>query len=271
MSVLSKLNPFHRHTDHLDDAVFLEVKDVVVQLNGHKALKDLNFKLEGGEQIAVVGPNGAGKSTMFKLIAGVLKPDKGFVHLGGHEPGKHICIAYLPQRSEVSWNFPVTVRDVVMMGRARRLGLGSWPKKEDWEKVEEYMERVRISHLADRQINELSGGQQQRMFIAQALAQEAELMMMDEPFSGLDAVSQEEVLQIITMLKDHGVTVMVAMHDLNMASENFEKVMLLNQSIIGFGNPKEIFTEQRLKDVYGNHIHMVNTEDGVMLVDDTCC
>jgi manganese/iron transport system ATP-binding protein len=271
MSWISKLNPFHKKHDHLEDAVFLEVKDVTVQLNGHKALEHLSFKLDGGEQIAVVGPNGAGKSTMFKLIAGVIKPDKGFVHLGGHVPGKHICIAYLPQRSEVAWNFPATVRDVVMMGRVRRLGLGGWPKKEDWEKADEFMETVRITHLAGRQISELSGGQQQRMFIAQALAQEAELVMMDEPFSGLDAVSQEEVLRIIAMLKEHGVTVLVAMHDLSMASDRFEKVMLLNQRIMGFGDPKIVLSEQKLIEVYGNHLHMVKTEDGVMFVDDACC
>jgi len=271
MNWISKLNPFPKRTEHIHDATFLEVHDVMVQLNGHKALKDLSFKLDGGEQIAVVGPNGAGKSTLFKLVAGVLKPDRGFVHLGGHAPGKHICIAYLPQRSEVAWNFPVTVRDVVMMGRVRRLGLGGWPKKIDWQKAEEYMETVRITHLADRQISELSGGQQQRMFIAQALTQEAELMMMDEPFSGLDTVSQEEVMRIIGMLKEHGVTVMVAMHDLSMASKRFAKVMLLNQTILGFGNPEDVFTEQKLMEVYGNHLHMVKTEDGVMFVDDTCC
>ena len=271
MSWISKLNPFPKRTEHDHGAVFLEVKDVSVQLNGHKALDQLSFTLEGGEQIAVVGPNGAGKSTLFKLVAGVLKPDSGYVHLGGHAPGKHICIAYLPQRSEVAWSFPVTVRDVVMMGRVRRLGFGSWPKKIDWQKAEEYMETVRITHLADRQISELSGGQQQRMFIAQALAQEAELMMMDEPFSGLDAVSQEEVLGIIGMLKERGVSVMVAMHDLSMASDRFEKIMLLNQTIKGFGKPEDVFTEQKLLEVYGNHIHLVKTEDGVMFVDDTCC
>jgi manganese/iron transport system ATP-binding protein len=271
MNWISKLNPFPKRTEHIHDATFLEVHDVMVQMNDHKALNDLSFKLGGGEQIAVVGPNGAGKSTLFKLIAGVIKPDRGFVHLGGHAPGKHICIAYLPQRSEVVWSFPATVRDVVMMGRVRRLGLGGWPKKIDWQKAEEYMETVRITHLADRQISELSGGQQQRMFIAQALTQEAELMLMDEPFSGLDAVSQEEVMRIIGMLKEHGVTVMVAMHDLSMASKRFEKVMLLNQTIKGFGNPGDVFTEQKLMDVYGNHLHIVKTEDGVMFVDDACC
>ena len=271
MTWISKLNPFPKRTEHIHDAIFLEVQDVVVQMNEHIALDDVSFILEGGEQIAVVGPNGAGKSTLFKVIAGVIKPNKGSVNLGGHDPGKHICIAYLPQRSEVDWSFPVTVRDVVMMGRVRRLGLGGWPKKIDWQKAEEYMETVRITHLADRQISELSGGQQQRMFIAQALSQEAELMMMDEPFSGLDAVSQEEVMRIIEMLKERGVTVMVAMHDLSMASKRFEKVMLLNQKIMGMGDPEKVFTEQKLMEVYGNHLHMVKTEDGVMFVDDACC
>ena len=128
-----------------------------------------------------------------------------------------------------------------------------------------------MGDLAHRQIDALSGGQQQRMFIAQALAQEAELLLMDEPLGGLDVPSQEEVLRILEELRRHHVTVMVATHDLGMASQRFDRVMLLNTSLKGFGKPAEVFTEERLKSAYGDHLQMIRTENGLILLDDSCC
>jgi ABC-type Mn2+/Zn2+ transport system ATPase subunit len=171
----------------------------------------------------------------------------------------------------VDWSFPVTVKDVVMMGRTRKLGLLNWPKKADWVLVQECLALVGMIDLSHRQIDELSGGQQQRMFIAQALAQEAELLLMDEPLGGLDAPSQEEVFNILNKLRQHNVTVMVATHDLGLAAQRFDRVMLLNHKLLGFGKPEEIFTEERLKNAYEGHLQMIETEDGVMLFDDTCC
>jgi manganese/iron transport system ATP-binding protein len=257
--------------EHLDDAPFLEVTDLSVRLNGHTTLEGINFWLQEGEQVAVVGPNGAGKSTLFKVIAGVLHATTGEVRLSGHAPHGHICIAYLPQRSEVDWSFPVTVRDVVMMGRVRKLGLFHWPKAADWAQVHECLRLVGMQDLSHRQIDELSGGQQQRMFIAQALAQEAELLLMDEPLSGLDFPSQEEVLRVLEELRGRQVTVMVATHDLGMASQRFDRVMLLNARMIGFGKPDEVFTEDRLRSAYGGHLQMIETENGLLILDDTCC
>jgi ABC-type Mn2+/Zn2+ transport system ATPase subunit len=260
-----------RNVEHEEGAPFLKVSDLVVRYDGLPALDGIDFELHGGEHVAVVGPNGAGKSTLFKTIAGVLQPSSGQVQLSGYAPSGHICIAYLPQRSEVDWDFPVTVKDVVMMGRIGKLGLLRRPKAEDWENVRECLELVNMAHLSDRQIDELSGGQQQRMFIAQALAQEAELLMMDEPFSGLDVTSQEEVYRILGELKARGVTVLVATHDLRMASERFDRVMLLNHTMLGFGPPDQIFTQERLKQAYGGHLQMIETDQGVLVLDDTCC
>jgi manganese/iron transport system ATP-binding protein len=256
---------------HLDGAPFLEVNDLSVTLNGHPALKGVSFGLHRGEQVAVVGPNGAGKSTLFKVIAGVIPATSGEVHLSGHAPRGHICIAYLPQRSEVDWDFPATVRDVVMMGRVRKLGLFHWPKAADWDFVQACLRLVGMDDLAHRQIDALSGGQQQRMFIAQALAQEAELLLMDEPLNGLDIPSQEEVFRILGELRNRRVTVMMATHDLRMAAQRFDRVMLLNSSMMGFGNPEDVFTEERLKFAYGDHLQMIETEGGLMLLDDSCC
>jgi manganese/iron transport system ATP-binding protein len=187
--------------------------------------------------LAVVGPNGAGKSTLFKLIAGVLPSSSGQVTVYGSQPGGHICIAYVPQRSQVDWSFPVSVADVVMMGRVGKLGLFRRPGRKDWDYVHESLAVVGMGDLAGRQIGELSGGQQQRVFIARALAQEAELMLMDEPLTGLDVPSQQDIFEVLAALRARGVTVMIATHDLNLAAERFDRVMLLNRRLLGLGRP----------------------------------
>jgi ABC-type Mn2+/Zn2+ transport system ATPase subunit len=220
--------------------------------------------------VAVVGPNGAGKSTLFKVVAGVMPASEGVVKVFGHGPSGHICIAYLPQRNQVDWNFPVSVKDVVMMGRVGKIGVFRWPKKRDWDYVHQCLELVGLAEMAGRQIRELSGGQQQRMFIARALAQEAELMLMDEPFAGLDTPSQEGILQILQELHRRGVTVMVAIHDLNLASEQFDRVILLNRRLLGFGPAEEVITAELLMEAYGGHLRMIRTEQGLVMLEHTC-
>lgn len=260
-----------RETAHREDSPILKTTGLSVNFNGDLALIDVDFELNRGEQVAVVGPNGAGKSTLFKIVAGVLKPTAGKVQIAGHEPGGHICIAYIPQRSQVDWNFPVSVSDVVMMGRIGKMGLFRHPTRNDWQFVKDSLEIVGLSGLAARQIGELSGGQQQRMFIARALAQEAELMLMDEPLAGLDAPSLEDIFQILISLQRQQVTVMVAMHDLKLAAENFKKVMLLNRRVIKIGPPEQVFDAPTLMQAYGDHVHLVPGEDAVLAVDDACC
>ncbi|HDN79121.1 MAG: manganese ABC transporter ATP-binding protein [Chloroflexi bacterium] len=267
-----EMAPFaSRGVVHKKGTPILELSGVTVCYNGRVALEDVSFRLEEGEQIAVVGPNGAGKSTLFKVIAGVLRPTKGDVKVYGHEPGGHICIAYVPQRSQVDLTFPVTVADVVMMGRIGKLGPLRWPRARDWEFVHHCLQIVGLADLANRQIGELSGGQQQRVFIARALAQEAELMLMDEPLTGLDLTSQEEILRILDELRNHQVTIMVATHDLSLASERFDRVMLLNRRLLGIGHPQEVFTPEHLKEAYGGHLRLVQSADGIMVLSDTCC
>lgn len=260
-----------RHAEHQPGTPILSVQGLTLHYNGTPALQDISFEIPAGDQVAVVGPNGAGKSTLFKIIAGILEPGAGQVEIFGGGPGGHICIAYLPQRNQVDWTFPVNVADVVMMGRIGKLGLLRWPKSSDWEVVDNALEIVRLSHLKTRQIGELSGGQQQRMFIARALAQEAELMLMDEPLAGLDVTSQEDILKILASLSSRGVTVLVAMHDLKIAADHFNRVMLLNRRLSGFGKPNDIFTPDRLAEAYGDHLHLVETGDQVLAVSDTCC
>ena len=256
---------------HQPGAPILQVNDLSVRYESGPALKDVTFQLEFGERVAVVGPNGAGKSTLFKTIAGVLTPSSGSVNISGYRPGGHICIAYLPQRSQVDWTFPVSVSDVVMMGRIGKLGLFRWPTGRDRDIVRHALEEVGLQDLQKRQISELSGGQQQRMFIARALAQEAELMLMDEPLNGLDVKSQEIIFDILNKLRQRKVTVMVATHDLDQAAERFDRVMLLNHRLIGFGRPQEVFTTEKLLEAYGGHLHLLQGENPVMALGDTCC
>jgi ABC-type Mn2+/Zn2+ transport system ATPase subunit len=256
---------------HQTDAPILGTDGLSVHYESGPALDRVSFELKTGERVAVVGPNGAGKSTLFKVIAGVLPPSAGRVHVYGHEPGGHICIAYVPQRSQVDWSFPVNVADVVMMGRVGKMGLFRHPSARDWEIVHQALQVVNLADLAKRQIGQLSGGQQQRMFIARALAQEAELMLMDEPLTGLDIASQEDIFAIMDELRQRRVTVMVAMHDLKLAAERFERVMLLNRRLLGFGPPAQVFDSRRLAEAYGGHLHLLPSGEGLLAVGDTCC
>ena len=260
-----------KYAPHQAGSPTLEVSGLTVRYNGILALDDVSFQLTQGERVAVVGPNGAGKSTLFKVIAGVHHPTKGEVKVYGCGPGGHICIAYVPQRSQVDWTFPVNVTDVVMMGRIGKLGLLRWPGARDWGYVGQCLELVGMADLADRQIGELSGGQQQRVFIARALAQEAELMLMDEPLTGLDLTSQEDIFRILEELRRRHVTVMIATHDLNQAAERFDRLMLLNRRLLGLGQPDEVFTPERLMQAYGGHMRLIQTNDGLMVLSDTCC
>ena len=257
------------HTSHQEDQPILDISKLEVRYNGHPALEDISFHLHAGERVAVVGPNGAGKSTLFKVVAGILPPGKGEVKIYGSRPGAHVCIAYIPQRSQVDWKFPVSVGDVVMLGRSAILGPLRWPKRHDREAVRDALATVDLTALAHRQISELSGGQQQRMFIARALAQEAELMLLDEPLNGLDTPAQESLLKLLDALRDRKVTVMIATHNLDQASRFFDRILLLNQKIIGFGLPDEVLSTEKLRQAYGGRYRSI-TGDNLLTMDDCC-
>lgn len=238
--------------------------------SNHLALDDVSFALNTGQQLAVVGPNGAGKSTLFKVVVGTVRPSSGTVNIYGHEPGQHICIGYVPQRAQIDMSFPATVEDVVMMGRVGQIGLFKWPSRRDWDAVHDSLNRVNANHLSKRQIGELSGGQQQRVFIARALAQGADLLLLDEPFSGLDQPSYEAILDILDSLHEDEVTVMVSTHDLSLAMERFELVMLLNRRIIAFGPPDTVLEPTKLLQAYGSSMHVIDESEQFILADGCC-
>jgi ABC-type Mn2+/Zn2+ transport system ATPase subunit len=247
---------------------FLEMIDVSAGYNGKLALTDLSFKIPHGAQVAIVGPNGAGKSTLFRLLVGLLPLRGGQILIHGQPLGYHKqCVAYVPQREEVDWRFPVTVSDVVMMGRFGHQGWLDRPSAADREIVKHSMALMGIGQLAGRSISDLSGGQQQRVFLARALAQEPHILLMDEPFTGVDNPTQETTLNLLEQLKEQDVTVLVSTHDLNMASQRFEKIMLINRHLIAFGDPGEVLTPLHIKAAFGSQTLIL---DGAILVDECC-
>lgn len=265
------LTRFQRTTPHPHNAPTVRFQEVSVYYQGTLALDRISFQIQQGEQIAVVGPNGAGKSTLFNVMVGKIKPNRGEVSVYGSGPNGHICIGYVPQRNAIDWRFPVTVRDVVMMGRVAKIGFLRWPRQEDHHKVEDAMADVKILALADRQIGELSGGQQQRVFLARALAQEAELLLLDEPFTGLDLPSQQILLEILNTLRQRQMTVLVATHDLNQAGELFDRVLLVNRRLVADGSPTDVLATEPLSQAYGSHLHVIQNGNQTLMLTDTCC
>lgn len=250
----------------------LELKDVTVNFGTEVILDSISFSVKRGERLAVVGPNGAGKSTLFKIITGIIRPNSGRILVYGNRPLAHICIAYVPQASMIDWNFPVTVYDVVMMGRIGKIGFFKRPSRLDREKVVNALDFVKMKDFAERQIGMLSGGQRQRVFLARAIAQDAELLLLDEPLSGLDVGSKQDIYRIIRFLSvEKRVTILVSTHNLNAAGENFPKIMLLNKKIVVIGTKREVMKTDHLLNTFGGHLAVIKSEDGVVAVNDTCC
>ncbi|MCE5253721.1 MAG: metal ABC transporter ATP-binding protein [Actinomycetia bacterium] len=247
----------------------LELRNVSVFYGARAALDSVTFSVPHGGQVAVVGPNGAGKSTLFKAMVGLAPLRSGEILIHGRPPGEYRDpIAYVPQREEVDWRFPVTVFDVVGMGRYRR---GRWLKRLsaiDRAVVHRSLDLMGIADLAERPIGELSGGQQQRVFLARALAQEPHVLLLDEPFTGVDIATREATLELLGGLKARAVTALVSTHDLDLASGRFEQVVLLNRRLISAGRPAEVFTEQHLQAAFGGQMVVVN---GRAIVVDQCC
>ena len=250
----------------------LRAEGLTAGYDGVMALEEVTFSIFSGEQVAIVGPNGAGKSTLFKVIVGLLPPQAGRVEVLGCDPLQHpVEVSYVTQRGEVDFSFPVTVADVVMMGRVGRMGWLRWPSREDREAVIRALEQVGLAELADRQIGELSGGQQQRVFIARALAQGAELLLMDEPFAGVDATSEQAILELLARLKEDGMTVLLSTHDLNLAADRFDRVLLLNRRLIANGPPHEVFCPDVLRRAYGGQLAVWEQEQGLVMLGDGHC
>jgi ABC-type Mn2+/Zn2+ transport system ATPase subunit len=248
--------------------VCLALRGVTVAYNGAPALSDVTMSVPHGGQVAVVGPNGAGKSTLFKTLVGLLRPRAGDITLFGDEPGRQADpIAYVPQREEIDWSFPVTVADVVMMGRYGRLGWLRRPGAADREIVARCLDELGVADLAGRAIGELSGGQQQRVFLARALAQEPHVLLLDEPFTGVDVSAKEALLVLLQRLRSRGITVLVSTHDMQTAASRFELVALLNGRLIAYGPPPAVFTPEHIGAAFGGQALFL---DGMVVIDQCC-
>lgn len=247
----------------------LELENVTVAYNGRPALQEVSFQVPHGAQVAVVGANGAGKSTLFKALVGLLPIRSGRILIHGQPLGSHQdCVAYVPQREEVEWRFPVTVEDVVMMGRFRRQRWLRRPSLQDRQAVAKSLAQMGITPLANRSIGELSGGQQQRVFLARALAQEPHILLMDEPFTGVDIATQEATLDLLAQLKDQQVTILISTHDLNLAARHFNLVLLLHRRVVAFGAPADVLTAAALSEAFGGQVLVL--ENGAVVIDECC-
>lgn len=233
----------------------VEVHNLSVAYDARPVLLGVSATVERGEVIGVVGPNGAGKSTFFRALLGLVTPSSGYIRLLGGTVATHRrWVTYLPQREVIDWDFPLVVRDVVTMGRYPHLGWGRFPGPADRRVVEACLEALGISDLRNRHIGELSGGQQQRTFLARALAQEAQILLLDEPFMGVDAATEQTILALLLRLRAEGKAVLIVDHDLTRAAETYDRVLLLNQRLVAFGPPAQVLTPDLLRITYGGRL-----------------
>ena len=237
----------------------LSVRDLTVSYQHKPVLWDVDFAIPEGRTAAIIGPNGAGKSTLLKAVMGFVQPASGEIHFFGDTlEAKRSLVAYVPQRSEVDWDFPISVMDTVLMGRYGRLPLLGRPRAADREAARRALEKVGMLEFAGRQISQLSGGQQQRVFIARALAQEASLYLMDEPFAGVDVATEKAIVELLKELRSQGKTVVVVHHDLSTVGDYFEHVVLLNMRLVAAGPIEEAFTHETLNKTYGGRLGMLS-------------
>lgn len=239
--------------------ISIEVKGLSVSYEKKRVLTNIFLKVESGNVYGVVGPNGAGKSTLFKSILGLIDINSGDINVLGNDISEvRKKVAYVPQKDDVDWSFPATVMDVVMQGRYPHKKLLQRLDANDKSIAMQALEDIGIVDLADRQIGQLSGGQQQRVFIARALCQQAEIFFLDEPFVGVDNLTEEKIIQLLKKLASEGKTLLVVHHDLSTVEQYFDKVILLNQRLIAYGDIETTFTKENMSKCYGPQLSILH-------------
>ena len=228
-----------------------------VQYGDSSALDDVTFSVNEGKKVAVVGPNGGGKSTLFNAIAGLIPLANGSLKIKGMNPDEaRGLVGYVPQKDLINWNFSLAVRDVVEMGLTNKNSLNIFSRKKINETIKNSLNNVGLLHKIDENINNLSGGQRQRVLIARSLAQNADILLLDEAFSAVDVGAQEDIMELINSINLDGKTVLIATHDINNLEEKFDEVLCLNRHCCAFGDPSEVLTEEVIKEMYGSHNEM---------------
>jgi len=239
------------------DTISIDIENVTVAYHGKVALYRASLQLKAGTICGLVGMNGAGKSTLFKAIMGFVKPASGQILINGlsiRRVQKSNLVAYVPQSEEVDWNFPVSVHDVVMMGRYGYMNILRRPRSPDKLAVRESLERVEMWQMRDRQIGELSGGQKKRTFFARALAQQGMILLLDEPFAGVDIKTEKMMIDLLLELRQAGHTILISTHDLASVTTFCNQVVLINRSILAYGDTSEVFTEENLSRTFGGSV-----------------
>ena len=253
--IKKETNSHHDHDHsccaHHDDHHDLVISELSVRYRSLDALTNVSLNTSCGNRVALVGPNGAGKSTLLKAIAGLVKKSHGTIHWRGSSIKQWSSeFAYLPQREEVDWNFPITVRGLVEMGRYPQLGIWRKFSNKDKQAVEQALSSLDLTELQDRQISQLSGGQQQRAFIARAVAQEAHVLLLDEPFTGLDRNATKTLSELLHKLAGEGRLIIASHHDINSVKSLFNQVLLLKTNAVAFGNTEELITDATLDQTF---------------------
>ena len=242
------------------------VENVEFSYDGENALENVSFSVNEGDFVAVMGPNGSGKTTLLKLILGLLKPKSGKIKVFNLDPWENRekiqnYMGFMPQKEHISSNFPILVKDVVLLGRAARKRFSKLTK-EDEKKAKEALMAVGLENYWLKKFNELSGGQQQRVLLARALAVDPKILLLDEPFNGVDIPSQDKIIEVMDKLAKKGVTILMVVHNINPLLHHINKVILLNRKLIAFGPPSEVLTAERMVETYGSSIPIVVCEEG---------
>ncbi|UOA29283.1 manganese/iron ABC transporter ATP-binding protein [Pseudosulfitobacter sp. DSM 107133] len=240
--------------DETDGAGISARNVTVTYRNGHTALHDASFEIPRGTITALVGVNGAGKSTLFKAIMGFVPAARGEIRLLGRtvkDALRENLVAYVPQSEEVDWAFPVLVEDVVMMGRYGHMGFLRRPSREDHARVAQALERVNMTEFRHRQIGELSGGQRKRVFLARALAQDGRVILLDEPFTGVDVKTEDQITQLLRELRDEGRVMLVSTHNLGSVPDFCDRTVLIKGTVLAYGLTETTFTRENLEKAFG--------------------
>jgi manganese/zinc/iron transport system ATP- binding protein len=255
--------PVARHFGHSGNGVpVLQFEDVSFAYGGAPAVDSVTLHVAPGDFTAIVGPNGSGKSTLLKAVLGLVPRVRGSVTLDGRPVARvRRRVAYVPQREAVDWSFPINAEQVVMMGRFPHIGWVLAPSSRDRQAVAEALERVGMSDLRQRQIGSLSGGQQQRIFLARALVQEASVLLLDEPLTGVDATTQQVIVALMGELRSAGTTILQATHDLETAADVSDLLCFVNRRVLAFGTPDETFNEHTLHVTFGGEVLVLDSGD----------
>lgn len=243
----------------LNSVAALEVHDLTVSYDKRPAIWNVDFSVPEGKLAGIIGPNGSGKSTLLKAAMGLVTPGSGYVKFFGKElSDARRLVSYIPQRESVDWNFPASALDVVLMGTYPSLGLFRRPRQAEREWAMECLAKVGMQDFGKRQISQLSGGQQQRVFLARALAQRADLYLMDEPFAGVDVATEDAIFTLLAEMKSKGKTLIIVHHDLQSAKKYFDWLILMNMRLVASGPAQELFTNELLEETYGGKLNLLS-------------